>query len=539
MHASPTFEPHPPRARPRWPAGLGARLAAPVNLAGAIVATGWLLALFFQHLQLVSRISPQEINEPGVWYATFLLDQGRNPYAVSELPGAAQFFPPLYNAAVLALKPLFGIGYPAHRMLNLLCLAGVLWLLVTRMRRLGAGLGIALLSAALFHWMCLQNILVTARPDAPALLLALLAWLVPWERGYTRPSVAVALGCALLAFHGKAYFVLAALPALAGAGLTRSWREAAAWATGFAAALAASIAVLARLFPLYYVETFVMQKNSVAANSVDPFIHAMHTTLLFERAWPYLALLAVAAVAAWRRRGAWSRAAIGRWRGTPEAAARHDRALALLGATFLAAFALVYCYMGRNGGALFTYHLQLIFPPLFLLAAAVVARRPGLRAGFGAVLIVFVSTTLGLREVPDASPGYRRLEQLIAANDPVLDSLSPATELMATHGRPVHNNGFTLFLPFATMQDRPAWDPAARAIRAAYDRQVEEATRRVGRREYALILTNDEECYFAPIELVRENYEIAERVDLPMYFGFGTIEAWKPKRRTAAAVSTP
>lgn len=531
MFPTARFEPNLPRSR----AGVPVWLARAVDRAGIAVGVAWLLALLFQHMQLVTQPGPQEINEPGVWYATFLLDAGRNPYAFNELPGAAQFFPPFYNFVVLALKPLFGIGYAAHRMVNLLCIAGVLWLLVTRMRRLGASTGIALLSAALFYWMCLQNIMVIARPDALGLLLFLLAWLVPWERHYSRGSVAVALLCALGAFHCKAYFLLAVPPVLAGVGLVRSWREAAAWGVGFAAALAASIFALAQVFPLYWVETFVMQKNSVGANSVDPFIHSMHTAMLFARAWPYLLVVALGAAAAAKWRPSHARATLQWWRGASDPATQAEIGVAMLLAVFVAQFALVYFYMGQNGGALFTYHLHLIFPPLLLLTAVVLATRPGARVAFGALLIGFVCFTVKLRPVPDGSPGYARLRQLIEANDPVLDSLCVATEIMATHQRPVHSNGFTLFLPFATMYDRPKWDPAAKAIRVAYDRQETEATAHVERREFPLILTNDEACYFAPIETVRQNYYIAERVSLPMYFGFGTIEAWKPKPRARLA----
>jgi len=325
------------------------------ELLACTLAIAWLLALALSHLKFISQPGPQEINEPSFWYTTFLLDQGRNPYSPEELPGAAQFFGPLYHGVVLALKPLFGIGYDAHRFLNLLCIAGSLWLLVTRMRRLGSGLGIALLSSTWIYWICLQNIMITARPDALGLLFFLLAIIIPGERRYSLRASAFGLACTFLAFHCKAYFGLALLPTLAGLALLRSWRHAAVAALAFFATLAASIAALDHVFPLCSLETFFMQRNSVAINTSDD-ISPMHTAMLFERAWPYFLFLAGAALLIPRHLRTWLHQLRQR---DP-----HAIALGLTLALLLLHFAIVYFYMGHNGGALFTYHLHLIFPPL-------------------------------------------------------------------------------------------------------------------------------------------------------------------------------
>jgi hypothetical protein len=538
MHAAVSFSDH----KNSWTAarvdGLVRRIEPFVNLVGVIVGLGWLLALLFQHLQLVAQPSPHEFNESGEWYTTWLFDQGRNPYGPEELIGSSVFFGPLYHWVVLAFKPLFGIGYPAHRMVNLLCLAGTLWLLVTRMRRLGTSLGIALLSAALFYWACLQNIMLSARADALGLLLFLLAIFVPWENGYSRRSVLVGLACTFLAIHCKAYFALALLPLVAGVGLVRSWREAALDVLILVAAIAASMWALGRKFPLYYVETVIMQKHSVEANSTDPEIAIMHTQLLYERAWPYLLLLAVAAGPFLRRSVAalWLVRPAGRTSlAAPEA---RTFALALLAGLFVFHLLLVNFYMGINGGALFTYHLHLIFPPMLLLAAAA-ASSPRARVVFGAGLIAFVMTLLHTREVPDGSPGYHRLKEIIEANDPVLDSTSSAIEILATHGRPIHSNGYTLCLPFTTMYDRADWDPNVRQIRDAYEKSVLDAEAKIVAHEYKVILTTDDRCYFGRIELVHEHYERVERVDLPMYFGASDVEVWKPKASAAVKPTAP
>lgn len=494
---------------------------AGANLLACALAIVWLLALSLSHLKLVSQPGPHEINEPSVWFTTFLLDQGRNPYSPEELPGAAQFFGPLYHGVVLALKPLFGLGYDAHRFLNLLCIGGSLWLLATRMRRIGSGLGIALISSAWFYWMCLQNIMITARPDALGFLLFLLAIILPWERAYSARSSAVGLGCTLLAFHCKAYFALALLPTLAGLALTHSLRRAAFAALAFFATLAASIALLNHFFPLYWLETFVMQRNAVGINTSDD-ISPMHTAMLFERAWPYFLFLAGAAILIPRHVHTWRH----------ELSQRQPRAIALglAIALLLLHFAIVYFYMGHNGGALFTYHLHLIFPPLLLATAFALARASaGPRVAFTVVLATFGAFNISVQTVEDSAAAHQRLTDLIVEADPVYGSSSFVTDILAHHQRPVHNSGFTLFLPMATMNGRDEWDPGAQAIRDVFDRMPRETSNLIADRAYDLVLTSDDFIVFGDMDTLARHYEPAERIFMPMYFGGNFIQVWKPR----------
>ncbi|MES1167040.1 MAG: hypothetical protein ABUL68_03480, partial [Pseudomonadota bacterium] len=267
-----------------------------VRLAATGLALGWMLALAKGHFLMMMQPGPQELNEPAAWYGTWLLDQGRNPYTLKEIPGAAQFFDPFYNYVVLALKPVLGIDYAAHRIVNLLCMLVTLWLVVSRMRRAGASRALAFLSAALLYWLFDNNIMITARPDALGLMLFMLGLLIPWERSYRPWPVAIGLGCAILAFHCKAYFALAGTGTLIGVAFHRSKGEALAMGAGFIAALLATIGICAHFYPLYYAEVFVMQSGSVMVNS-NAEVLDRHTVMLVERAWPFLVLLSFAGAA--------------------------------------------------------------------------------------------------------------------------------------------------------------------------------------------------------------------------------------------------
>ncbi len=488
------------------------RFARRVDGLAFVVAAVWLLAVLRPHLQVVVAGTPQELNEPALWHTTWLLDQGRNPYTHAELPGAAQFFGPLYHACILALKPILGIGYDAHRLFNALCLFAALAYLGTQLVRLGAGLGVALLCVALFYRLAVVNIMITARPDAPGLLLFLIALFHPWARRYTPRAVAVGLAGTLLAFHFKAYFALALFPLLAGLVVEGRWRHAALAGAAFAAALGLSVALLSARFPLYFTQVFVMQRQAVLANS-DAEQHWLHTWLFFERAWPFLLLVAGASPLLLR--------------------IRRDPATARRFAPWVGAFllhtALVLGWMGRNGGASFTYHLHLIFPPMFVLAASVLRGSALRRTLFAVPLIALALHLGGVRAFEDAAPGYARLREIIATHDPVHDSISAATELLATHGRPVTNSGFSLFLPFATTDGRAAHDPHAAAILAAFQRTYADTRRRITAREFDVLLLTMDESYFAPMPLVREHYALAETIALPMYFGHSSVQVWRPR----------
>jgi hypothetical protein len=202
------------------------RVGQLVNLAGIVIAIGWFLPLGLVHMRVITQPGPQEFNEPAIWQTTWLLDHGRNPYSAGELPGAAYCFDPLYNYVVIAFKPLLGLDYSAHRMVNLIFLVLSLGVLVRLICKAGAGLGIALLSAVMYYWMCLDNIMITARPDLMGLFFFLLGMLVPWERGYTRWSTIFGLACALVAFHCKSYFAVAGCATLLGHFIVRNRKEA-------------------------------------------------------------------------------------------------------------------------------------------------------------------------------------------------------------------------------------------------------------------------------------------------------------------------
>lgn len=504
-----------------------------VNATAVVVSAVWFAGLFLAHLKVIAQPGPQEYNEPAVWHVTHLLDQGRNPYSAAELPGSAMFFTPLYNFVVLAFKPLLGIDYPAHRMVSLLFLFAALAVLVRAVVRAGAGLGIALLMAVFFYWMSLNNIQTTARPDTMGLFFFLLALLVPWERGFSRGATLVGLGCALVAFYAKFYFVLGGCATLLAVFLLKSKWSAVRMGIGFFAALAVSFLGCCLVFPYFYIETVIVQQGGAKLNSSDE-ISAMHTEMFLTRCWPFM-LLVAAGLGLWLMRRMRARRA-----GREDAVGlgEEGRRLAMLGGALAIFGVIVYFYMGRNAGAYFTYHLHLLVPLLMLLSAYAVRER-WLRIGAGVLLTGFVVVKMDVPVVPDSVAPYRRMEQLVFACQGEVLGIASLTDVFERANRPVLHNGNTMFLGFAFADGRAERDPMVGALARRMEFFEGEVPRKVAAREYALVFTEFDDPYFCKRELLKEHYEMTEQIDFYTFFGHSPVRVWKPKAARAHSATSP
>lgn len=500
------------------------------NWAGVLLGASWMIAVLLPHLNFICQPCAQELNEPAAWYGTYLLDHGRNPYALSELPAAAQYFGPFYNYIVLAFKPLLGTSYAAHRTVNLIFIAASLWLIGAGMRRAGASPGMTTLSLALYYWLCVNNIMISARPDAPGLFFFLLGVILPWRFEYSRGPVLAGLFFAFLGFHCKAYFVLAALVPLMGTALQRSKRDAIIYAAGFSVAIVLSVAVLGHYFQCYFLETIPMQYVAVVANSADEFT-ARHTREFFLTGWPYLIPMVIVA-SGWFGRFPFKAAArkclSGLFR--PDTPLLEER-MPVLGIVFLIYAALVYFKMGSNGGATFTYHIHLLFPLMFLLSASVVNTALK-RIGFTFVLGLLILQQWNIPEVVDSSPAYARLSQLVTEHKNVF-ALPIAAQVLAENGRTVYDDGFTTSIPFlfnGKLMKKYLLDAE---IEQSYDRMVQKIRTMVDAQSYDMMITRNNFCEYCDMAEIRRNYELKETFMMPTYFGHADIQVWYPKGASA------
>lgn len=483
-----------------------------------------LVASLGNHVRMLAYPGPQEVNEAAAYYCTRLLSTGRNPYAPEEVPAAMQFFGPLYNQVVLLLEPLLGADYVAHRLVSALCLAGGLVLLGRHMRRSGASWGFVLAALSVLYCCCLENIMITARPDALGWLFFLASLLWPAERDYAPGASVLRVIFAVLAFQCKAYFGVAVGATLLGVAWRRSPARAVRLGVLFLVLAGLSVRLTAWRYPLYPLEAFVLQYLTVRRNMSDGFV-GEHALMLLARGWPFLLLL-LGGAAAWlarrvrrrRREGAdvpWTQG----WR-----AKSPTEVLAVVLCLF---FIPVHFWMGRNGGATFTYHLQLLFPLLLVLSARV--GRGGWRIGATALLAVFAGFSCRIHWAPSDTAPYNRLCQLIRSEPGEIMAGSWAVAPLWAVGKPVYDDGFTPYAPYLMAPSIRSRFRLAQVVYDRYEAQRLAIWRKVETRQFALFLTEGDDCSLCDIELLREHYRVVERFECPTYFGQGPIWVWRPK----------
>lgn len=503
-----------------------------LSFAAVVIGSACLIASLSAHIRMMAYPGPQEVNEPATWHETWLLANGRNPFVSWELPGGVQLFGPLYSYVVIALKPVLGgTGYFAHRFLNLLCIGASFWLIGAHLRRLGANLGIVFSALSVLYWIVLGNLMITARPDALGWWLYLLALLVPAARDYKTGASIFGLICAMLAFHCKAYFAIAGCATLLGVALRQSFWTAYWTGLAYFFVLALSVGITTWFFPLYFFETIIVQHEIVLGNSTDA-ASRINTLLFLKRAWPFLVII-MAGLGLWLRgpaRERWQRwrSGLATWRET----LRPASATEVLALVFVGYLALVYFYMGRNGGASFTYHLHLLFPLLLVLTAAAVRER-WLRLAATVLLAVFALTSLQVRWSPTDSTAYQRIRDLIGKEPGEVFALAAAVEPLDSTHKYVYDDGFTTLLGFAFAGGRPDRMQSVHLLLHQWQERDAELKDKVAQRTFGLILTEEDKSPLCKSDLIKANYTVVEKLDLPAYFNPHPVRVWvwRPKPR--------
>jgi hypothetical protein len=499
-----------------------------IDLAAIVFGLGWIFAILLPHFQFIGEPACQEINETACWYPTWLLANHRNPFGVGELPGAAYSFSPLYNYIVLLFRDWLGIGFGAHRFLNLVFLIGVFAVIARHMRRLGSPWGIISLSIALLYFHCFRNVMITTRPDTLGWLLFLLALLEPWAREYRPLPSWLGLAASLLGFYCKGYFLLGAPIIFWGIYWFRSSRDAIRTAAIFTGVFLLVLWIVDFRFPLFLIESTIVQGETAKLNS-HGIIAWDHAMMLFREGWPFLALMIVALLA-WVSRvrfaGAWQRLKQAARFGKFDPA---ERPMFVMGTVFAGLFPLVCLLLGRNGGASFTYHLHLLYPLMFVLSAGLLSGVKT-RLVFTAAIALSLHLNTWIPNVPHSYAGHQHLVELMKDKHDVV-ATPLLMDIVLDQGRRVYYNGNTNFLPAATQYDWAQIYPASFALQRRYeDVQNELHDGITAHRFDAVFLLKEMGCEPFTLELLAEHYVVREEVPMPVMFDNEVVvQVWTPK----------
>lgn len=485
----------------------GARAVERGALALAAPMGVWLLLL---HLRMVVSSAPQEMREGAVVWITRLLLEGRNPYALEELPAGTNVYGILYHLIVLPFAWLSGNSYAVHRVVSAAAIFGACLLFYRLLRRESVDQSIALVGVLLFYASSLYFVAPLARPDGLGVFLSMASVSLLFSGRVTSQRFAAGLALALLAFLTKMYlayppFVLAAYELVFG-----SKKRGVLYGFGSAMACMALLLLLSRVYPAYINVSIVANTQEMSYD----WAHAVGQTL----DWLVFSLpLAVTfAITALRRLSAPPPV------GPP--------VFAFVGGANLLVFAI---WLGGHPGAHMTYLFQLVTPALLLALLPHVGPSGWPRALVTAALpVAFVWNAhyfpLTFGRFTAAERTFARMEDVVRSSRNVLGSTEVAG-LLALEGRRVFDSGQSQYFRYASVERAlPGLVPAA-AIASRWGAFQAEIAGGIESQTFDLIVRN-RRTGVIPAGLVAASYrrEDSLDVDLPWSGQQWPLDLWRP-----------
>lgn len=481
-----------------------------LGLLSGLGGSAW---LFLLHLRMILSPAPQEMREGGELVITGLLMQGRNPYAVAELPAGTDVYGILYNALVTPFALAFGNTLSVHRVVSASALVAACFLMHRMLRRRGTEPSLALAGSLVFYLASIYFVAPLARPDGVALLLSVAAMAVLHRDDIGTSRFLLGLALAIGALFTKLYLAYPPFVLAAYVFLSRSRRR--GLALGGAAATAALLALAAAtlLFPAYL--------NVVVLANAESAVYEPDHLLRQTRDWALYQLpLFVALVAlAWRNR------------------LRFD----VFGFTVLANGAVFVAWLGGHSGAHMTYLLQLVSPALILALWPVLPWSGWSRAG----VLLSLPLTLALNlhwfpqsfaEFDEGEAKYREIERAVAQHEAVLGGTEAAVALLRAgqmvfdtgqseyFGAAVGQRTLPLLVPPAVLQER--WDGMRAQIQGGIDD-----------RGYDLVIRSRRRGGVVPVEPLARHYRTVG--SLEAYFPWASqrwpLDLWAPRTATEEA----
>jgi hypothetical protein len=498
----------------QWPARLA---GASVAIAGAIGL--WLLTI---HARMVLSPAPQEMREGAVVWITRLLLEGRNPYALDELPAATNVYGILYHLTVLPLAVLFGNGFPIHRAVSAAAIAGACVLMHRLLRREGSDLVLAWTGTILFYVSCVYFTGPLARPDGLAVLLSMASLVIVTEPRVTALAFGAGLALALLALVTKISLAFPPFIVAAHMFFFRGGERRRGLAFGVAATVAAValLAAMNRLYPAYVTLTF-------AANAQSGFSDAGH---LQRQTLDWLVFsLPLTVATAW---------AVARWTtGRPGIGTAGSTGTGPAVFAFgTAANALVFfIWLGWHPGAHMTYLFQLVTPLLMPAVLPPLSRVAWPRALVAASLPVSLVVsapyfTWTFERFHTAEATFARLGQTIASHASVLGSTEVAG-LLAMGGRPVLDSGQSEYFGEAIGRRTLPGTVPRDDLRHRWESMFASMESSVERGGFDLIVRS-RRAGLIPLSLVTAHYQRVETVPVTFAWCGQTwlIDLWSPQK---------
>lgn len=466
----------------------------------ALLIVASVLFLYTACLQgvLVSTESPLEYRESMTVLSTGLLLQNRNPYSAAVEPNFLNPYGYLSLLVNYPLNKIFGLSYPAHRVMSLFWLMASLLLVYSVLRWAGVARTWSLLGIVFLYASLGRGLSVTARPDALGLFLFLVAVLVPWRFSFSQKSLLVSVFAAVLSFYAKSYFGLAGVLVSAYLLLLGDRKRGLEYVILWLGILPASILPVKQIFEFefYWINTIFLMSGDAALSWRHCFeqvaiFGALHVGFLVAIPWRSLS-------------------------------PRERYPIFLSFGTTL----LLVAYMGRHTGNNNLYFQQLLSPFIVIAGLMGLSRTKRETIPRGA-LVASLSLLLGLtvfkRPFPQRLDGEAAYWRRFVKEHPRGYFAPPLAVWAFREGREIYDNGCTALI--GNVKKLPErLHTIAKPLALRYQQDIEEKIR--SRYFDVMVLAMFE---VIPREVLEANYNLTETRMLPGYFNPMPAGIWKRK----------
>ena len=476
---------------------------------------GWLVIL---HVRMILSPAPQEMREGAIIWITRLLLEGRNPYALAELPASTNAYGIVYHVIVLPFARLFGNSYTVHRAVSAAAIAGSCVLIYRLLRRERADPVLAATGVMLFYASSVYFVAPLARPDGVGVLCCLASMSILFDRNLTIGRFLAGLLVAMVALLTKVYLAYPPFLISLYTFLFMSVRRGLIYGALTIAAAAALLWTMTLFYPAYVNLSVIDNMNSSTYYDVD---HMRQQT--FD--WLVYSLPLTVGLTAVVIRGVVNGPTLARLRTRPSPFAF---ASAVNAAVFFAVFA-------GHPGAHMTYLFHLVTPAL------IVALLPqvGVETWSGALVVAalpvaFVANAhyfpLTFSRFRSAEATFAQLNEAIRTHTRVLGSTEVAGPL-ALSGQRVFDSGHSQYFG-AAAADRswPGLVPGDR-LQERWDGFLHEIDAGIADEQFDLIIRSRRPGLI-PADAVAGHYVRVATFDVefPWAAQRWPLDLWEPRR---------
>lgn len=527
-----------------------------VFFASGLILLYFGIQLVRYHYFLVTFPYPLEFREGAVLFTTNVLLEGKNPYALQNMPIAMNVYGINYHWIVYPFAKLWGATFVVHRTVSAVFILLALLLFFMILRRHNIGKLYSLAAALVLYASLLYRYTPLARPDGVGFFLFLIGIYIVYLARFSTASLVISVVLGVAAFYTKPYFVLSIPYVAVYLFLFVSKQKAILYGILSFVLLAFTALAVNAIYETYFLNTFI---NHINAATDDRDYLGMQLALFWNyNAGIMLGFLVFAFLAVVDR--------LGGNPGTNPGVATTlkvptgrmsiwDIQKPLLGYDFplslyclILSFGIFYFKLGRHIGNIMTYAYQLITPFLLIYAFSLFnlplkkLRLAKVIGDYSYVLLLpcillslflLYSSASYLKDSRKwlGLEGWMAVEEILLAHEEVLNSAVLAS-LLVEQDKTVYDNGQTEYFQYS--QYSYDWLagvlPSNSEISMQWNRYENSMIQIVEEQGFDAVIIDTliSRPYYASLQ---EHYFLKDTIELCMFHAVQCVqlEIWEPK----------